>query len=155
MIDIKIIESFLVKARTKTYASGSNKVNPVLNGSDQLEYKENNWLYRDVYYTGKNTFYGIETVFSDNEPIFGMSYFGNWGDMTEKEIDNILRGALTQNPETRLYKKIDWQKNGFEYLCTPDLVDGIKEIGGTEIISKNGKQIYVLYYAGSILTEKI
>jgi hypothetical protein len=145
------IESFLIKARTKTYAGSIGKVGAALNGSKQLEFREDDMLYRDVYYTGKNTFYGIETVFKNNEPIFGMSYYGNWGNMTEDETDKILRGALKDNPKTRLYKEINWDKDDFSYNCTPDITEGIKEIGGTESISKNGEQVYVFYYAGGML----
>ena len=93
----------------------------------------------------------METVFYLNKPIFGMSYYGNWGDMTEEEIDNILRGALINNKETRLYKNIKWKRDGFTYTCDPDSLFGINEIGGTETIEKADKQIYVFYYAGSVL----
>ncbi len=155
MEDFKNLESFLINARAKTYSGGKGRVKAALANSTQLEYKDANWLYRDIYYTGKNTFYGIETVYYKDKPIFGMSYYGNWGLMTEKEIDDILREALALNPATRLYKKIEWKKGDFIYRCEPDLRGGIKEIGGTEYITRNNNQIYVLYYAGSILTEKV
>lgn len=151
MSNIKDIEKFLIEARTKTYAGSTGAVDALLNGSKQLEYSDGGLFYRDVFYTGKNTFYGIETVFNNDEPVFGMSYYGNWGDMTEGEIDQILRGALIANPETRLYKEIEWQKDGFVYFCEPDSTDTINEIGGTETISKNGKQVYIFYYAGGML----
>jgi hypothetical protein len=151
MSDIKDIEKFLIKARTKTYAGSAGAVEAALTGSKQLEYSDGDLFYRDVFYTGKNTFYGIETVFDNDKPVFGMSYYGNWGDMTEDEIDNILRGALIANLETRLYKDVEWQKDGFTYLCEPDLVDGVEEIGGTESISKNDKRVYIFYYAGGML----
>lgn len=151
MNDIKGLETFLVKARARTYAGDAGTVEAALEFSKQLEYREGDWLYRDVYYTGKNTFYGIETVFYNNKPVFGMSYYGNWGDMTEQEIDQILRGALVANPETRLYKEIEWKKDEFVYNCNPDITNGINEIGGTETISKNGEQVYTFYYAGGVL----
>lgn len=151
MNKLEQLEPFLIKARANTYASDEGKVNAALNNSTQLEYSEGDWLYRDIYYTGKNTFYGMETVFFHNKPVFGMSYYGNWGSMTEEEIDNILRGALTQNNETRLYKCVKWEKDGYLYTCTPDSLTGINEISGTESIQKDGEQVYVFYYAGSVL----
>jgi hypothetical protein len=151
MNKIKNVERFLIEARTKTYAGSAGVVKAALNGSKQLEYRNDYLLYRDVYYTGKNTFYGIETIFDNDKPVFGMSYYGNWGDMTEKEIDDILRGALINNPETRLNKRFEWRQNGFIYNCNPDITDGIKEISGTETIMKNGEQLYIFYYAGGML----
>lgn len=148
---MKNIEKFIIEARTETYASSNGFVKSALNGSKQLEYKKGNLLYRDVYYTGKNNFYGIETIFDNDKPVFGMSYYGNWGDMTEQEIDEILRVALISNPKTRLNKEIEWRNKDFVYNCNPDTTDGIKEIGGTETISKNGNQIYIFYYAGGML----
>lgn len=146
------LEKFLYNARTKTYAGAGGKVEPALSGSTQLEYAEGDWLYRDVYYTGKNTFAGLETIYYQGKPAYSISYYGNWGAMTEEEIDKILRGALIANPETRGYKKIEWQKDDFEYSCTPDSFSkSIDEIGGYESISKDGEELYRFYYAGSLL----
>lgn len=146
-----MIEQFLIKARTKTYAGSGGMVTAALSGSRQLEFSESDLSYRDVYYVGKNTFYGIETIFDNGKPVFGMSYYGNWGNMTEVETDNILRGALIANPNTRLRTQIEWKKDEFTYNCNPDTTNGINEISGTEAISKNGQQVYAFYYAGGML----
>lgn len=146
------LEEFLIKARLATYASEGGKVKAVLDGSTQLEFADGDWLYRDVYYTGKNTFMGLDTVYYQRKPVFSNSYYGNWGEMTEEEIDKILRGALVANPESRLYKKVTWEKDGFHYECQPDEFAGtIDEIGGHEFIGKDGEEIYRFYYAGSLL----
>lgn len=145
------VRKFIIKARLATYAGEGGKVASALAGSTQLEYSDGDWLYRDVYYTGKNTFYGIETIFINDKPIWGMSYYGNWGEMTEVEIDDILRGALKANPEARLDKTIEWEKGDYVYECQPDLEDGIVEVGGSETIVKNGEQVYTFFYAGSLL----
>ncbi len=137
------LEKFIIKARTKAYAGNGGKVTSSLKGSAQLEFLEDDFKYQDVYYTGKNTFYGIETVYFQEKPVWGMSYYGNWGEMTEEEIDKILRGSLIANPETRLYKKINWVKGEFSYECIPETTDGIDEIGGEETIFKNDKRAYV------------
>lgn len=149
-MDQKTLEEFLFKARLKTYAGDGGKVPSVLKGSSQLEFTEGDFLYRDVYYTGKNTFVGLETIYYKEKPAFSMSYFGNWGTMTEEEIDLILRGALIANPETRAFTDVKWEKDGFVYECATE-TDSIDEIGGTEVISKDGEQLYYFYYAGSLL----
>ncbi len=151
-MDLKELEQFFYIARSKTYAADGKKMKALLSGSDQFEYKDGDWLYRDVYYTGKNKFTGLEAIYYKNKPVFSVSYYGNWGKMTEKEIDNILRGALIANYETRSYKHIKWQKDDFKYDCIPDSFSkSINEIGGYESIAKNGEEIYKFYYGGSIL----
>lgn len=147
----KELRGFIIKARLQTYAGEGGKVEAALSGSTQLEFSDGDWLYREVYYTGKNTFAGLEAVYFQRKPVFSVSYYGNWGEMTEEEIDNILRGALIANPETRLDKKVVWEKDGFMYECLPETEEGIEEVGGTERILKDGKEIYVFYYAGSKL----
>jgi len=144
------LEKFLVTARMKTYASDGEKVESVLSGSSQLEYAENDWLYRDIFYTGQNNFTGLEAIYFKDKPVFSMCYYGNWGVMTEAEIDAILQGALRANPETRTYKPIKWEKDGFFYDCSPD-TDSFDEVSGSEVITKDGERVYYLYYAGSVL----
>lgn len=144
------LEQFLYKARAKTYAGDGGKTVAALVGSSQLEFADGDWSYRDVYYTGKNNFTGLEAIYFDSKPVFSMCYYGNWGVMTEKEIDDILREALKAYPETRGNKSVNWEKNGFIYDCSPD-TDSFYEVSGSESISKNGEQIYYLYYAGSVL----
>jgi hypothetical protein len=151
MTNTKELKLFLIKARTQTYAGSDGTVKAALEGSKQLEYRDGDWFYRDVFYTGKNAFDGIEAVFYKNKPIFSMSYYGNWGEMTEEEIDQILRGALISNPETRLSTEIEWKKDKFIYTCVPDFSDDIERVGGAESISKDGEQIYEFYYAGGVL----
>ena len=72
--------------------------------------------------------------------------------MTEKETDKILRQALMENwKETRIWKYVEWEKDGYKYICQPSSEESIDEIGGTETISKSGKDIYTFYYAGGVI----
>lgn len=146
----KDLEQFLYTARAKTYAAVGGEVKPALSGTLQLEFSDGNWLYRDVYYTGRNNFTGLEAIYYQDKPVFSMCYYGNWGEMTEQEIDSILRGALIANPETRGYKPVNWDKDGFFYECSPD-TDSFNEVSGSEMITRDGERIYYLYYAGCVL----
>src|SRR3989338_9418852 len=140
MDDKEEILQFLLKARTKTYAGAGGKVPAVLTGSQQLEYRKGDWLYRDVYYTGNGIFAGLEAIYLKDKPIFAMSYYGNFKKMTEEEVDKILRVALIENSQTaRTWKKVRWQKDGYEYVCQPDSEGSIEELAGAEKISKDGK----------------
>lgn len=145
----KLLE-FLLKARTKTYAGASGEVNPALSGSKQLEYKEGDWLYLDVYFMGNNKFAGLETVYFKDKPVLSMSYYGNYQKMTEEEVDKILRGALIENWQTaRLWKNVSWQKDGYQYAC--DGNGDIEEFDGSENITKGSDTLYYLYYAAGYI----
>lgn len=152
MLNKKELLRFLLKARTKTYAGAGGGVKPALTGSKQLEYKEKSWLYRDVFYVGNGIFVGLETIYHQAKPVFGMSYYGNFKGMSEKETDRILRGALIANKEkTRTWKEVQWEKDGYQYLCQPDFGKSIDDFGGSETISKKRKEIYRFFYAAGLI----
>lgn len=152
MLNKEELLQFLLKARTKTYVGESGKVTPVFDGSTQLEHKEGDWLYRDVYYTGNRIFMGLEAVYYQNKPVWSMSYYGSFKGMTEEELDKILRKALMENWETtRIWKKVEWEKDEYKYICQPDFEGSIDELAGSETISKQEKEIYKFFYAGGII----
>lgn len=153
-MDKKKLLQFLLKARTKTYARADGKVRPVLGGSNQLEYKEEEWFYRDVYYAGPKVFMGLEAIYHQNKPVFSMSYFGSFKGITEKELDKILREALIKNwRSTRIWKRVEWTKDEYKYVCQPDFKGSIDELVGIEKLFKDKKEIYTFFYGGGTLTK--
>ena len=146
------ILDFLLKARAHTYASGAGKVKPVFPDLFQLEYQENNLLYRDIYNLGNGLFMGLETVYMQNKPLFSMSYFGNFGKITEKEADTILRKALIENwHTTRLWHNVTWKSKNYEYSCKPNSNGSLTEFSGKEKILKDGIEVYYFSYAGGYI----
>ena len=151
-MDKKKLISFLTDARSNTYAGGGGKVKPAFPGSTQLEYKRGDWLYRDVYNMGNKIFMGLETAYLKNKPVWSMCYYGDFTKMTEKEIDKILRAALIKyKDKTRLWHKIEWKKENFKYLCTPDFKIGIEKVAGLEEVYKGKEKVYYLFYAGGLI----
>ncbi len=149
------LQKFLIVARTKTYAGNQGKVKPLLLGSDQFEYQESDWFYRDIYYTGNGIFMGLEVVYYQNKPTWSMCYYGNFKQTTEEEIDKILRQALLNNWQTtRLWHYVEWIKENYKYVCVPDNQGSIAEMAGTEKIFKNNRQIYYFYYAGGLIWQE-
>lgn len=151
MLDINEIKNFIVKSRLETYTSNGGYVQSVLFGTKQLEYRDGDMLYRDIFYIAKNSFNGIEAVYVNDKPVFSTSYYGNWGSMTEQQTDIILRGALVENPETRLNNNIEWHKDGYIYACEARFTDDINRLQGVEKITKDGEQIYEFTYIGGML----
>ncbi|MDO8461190.1 MAG: DUF5680 domain-containing protein [bacterium] len=145
--------NFLLKARSKTYAGGEGKVKPVFSKLHQLEYREKDFLYRDVYNMGNGIFMGLETVYFKNKPVVSTSYFGNFVKATEEEVDKILRGALIKNWKTaRLWHNVEWKSQNYTYICEADTSFGsIDEFSGMEKILKRKEQIYYFYYGGGFI----
>ena len=151
-MDKKNLHSFLIDARANTYAGNTGKVKPAFPGSTQLEYKEGDWLYRDIYNLGNKIFMGLETVYFKTNPIWSMCYYGNFKGMTENEIDEILRAALIRyKDKTRLWHQVEWKKDNFMYVCIPDYQEGIEEVAGLEEIYRGKDKVYFLYYAGGFI----
>lgn len=151
-MDKEQLQNFLLTARTKTYTSGGGKVKPAFDGSDQLEYKEGECFYRDVYFTGNGIFMGLEVIYFQNKPSWSMCYYGNFKKMTEEEIDRVLRKALMENwRTTRLWKHVEWEFENYKYVCMPDFQGSIDEMAGSEKIFKDGKEVYLFYYAGGFI----
>jgi hypothetical protein len=71
------LAAFLLRAKRATYAAQGDDatVTPLIPGSKQLEYREGERLYRDVY-VGLTTFAGLETVDDAGAPRWAMTYAG-------------------------------------------------------------------------------
>lgn len=149
-VETKAIQKFLLDARTKTYAASIGKQEAVLPGSVQYGFTEGEFRYQDIYYLGNRIFSGLETVFVGDSPVWTMSYFGDFKQLTEEETDLILRKALIANWETvRLGGKVEWESAEYKYFC--DGNGSIDEIQGTETIHKDGKLVYFFNYAGGLI----
>jgi len=151
-VNKKALTTFLLAARTKTYAGSGGMVTAALAGSKQLEYAEGDWLYRDVYYVGKGLFMGLETIYSAGKPAWSMSYFGDFTQMTEEEIDRVLRVALIEKKDTaRLWLRVDHKIEDYAYIC--EGTGSIEKMSGVEIVEKVGKPVYRFQYAGGCIGE--
>src|SRR5438046_4162182 len=73
--DSAALAAFLLRAKRATYAAQGDDatVTPLIPGSKQLEYREGERLYRDVY-VGLTTFAGLETVDDTGAPRRAMTY---------------------------------------------------------------------------------
>ena len=155
VIDKKNLAQFLVKAKMVTYASGSQEymVTSALAGSHQLEYIEGNKLYRDIYFGGMH-FIGMETVFWNEQPVWGMSYYGGTlPDSDEKHIAGMppfLKAALRDVPLDAPYRGPKSFRKG-DYLYENQIHGDIISFHGTEIIRVQNQDIYCLWYSGGLV----
>src|SRR5215469_175472 len=69
--------AFLLRAKRATYAGQDDEatLTPLVPRSRQLEYRDGDYLYRDIYF-GMAYFVGQEVVSWRGEPVWSMSYAG-------------------------------------------------------------------------------
>jgi len=149
-MDKKDLEEFLLKARTKTYAGGTAKSEPLLPNSVQYDFADGEFSYTDVYYIGNGRFPGLETVYFKGKPVWSMSYFGDFSKMTEEQADKMLRIALIENwQKARLYHRVEKDYGDFMYTCEGS--GSIDMLEGSEQIEVEGETVFYFYYAGGFI----
>ncbi|MFX1570730.1 MAG: DUF5680 domain-containing protein [Promethearchaeota archaeon] len=146
---------FLVKAKTKTYASVGERSEKILRDScKELKYSEGNFLYRDRYY-GFNPFIGEEVVFDNGEFIWGMNYYGIvvGHQISAIEVYRFLQKAMRLVKEDRPFRgPRNYMEGEFKYI---DESEGtIESFFGNETIFFRGEEVYKLYYHGGIINKE-
>lgn len=147
---------FIVEAKRNTYASqGDNaSVQPLLNGSKQLEYRSGGYFYRDIYF-GSAFFIGQETVEFENRPIWSMVYSGgliipNANGDTIGPIYRFLRQALRLVDANSIYRGPRRFESG-AYIFENEYEGGLDCFSGKETILMDAQKVYELRYSGGII----
>ena len=147
-------ESFLVRAKRRTYAGSDDDTTierPRLEGSMQLDWSEQDWLYRDVYF-GMSAFTGIETVYHTGKPLWAMAYSGGVarGNDKAKTIYAFLRAALRAMPDSFPVRgPIQFEAGGFSYQMTAS--GDLCSFQGSERIVVDGREEYALVFCGGLI----
>ncbi len=148
---------FLVQAKRHTYAGQGDDatVMPLLPGTRQLEYRDGDFFYRDIY-AGIPNFVGQEIVYFHNEPIWSMSYAG--GIVTQapeapswREVFAFLRTALLQVSDASPYRGPADIEDG-DYRYHHDQQGSFNAFWGEETVTQLGHLVYRLHYSGRVLS---
>ncbi|MFJ8528286.1 DUF5680 domain-containing protein [Bacillus sp. NPDC094106] len=155
-INHELLTQFLVEAKRNTYASQGDdaSVEPLLNGSKQLEYCSGDYSYRDIYY-GSAFFIGQETVEFENRPIWSMAYSGG---VTIQNADwdiigpiySFLRQALRLVDTNSIYRGPNYYESG-TYIFKNEYEGTLDCFYGQEIILIGDEKVYELRYNGGIV----
>lgn len=147
-IDKEKIIDFLIEAKNNTYAGDGEKLSPSLRpNSKDLIYEKDKYKYIDTYLGGKR-FIGEEALFENNEPIWGMNYYG------EEFSDNcpieFLKEALKKVPKDMPYRGPRIYKEGINtYICE---VNGtFEKFKGKEKIYNNNELVFECIFSGGII----
>jgi hypothetical protein len=146
-----------LKPNARTYAGLDDDATiaaPILPGSKQLEYRDNDLQYRDIYF-GMTYFVGQEVVSAKERAIWSMSYAGGLSpDLSERHevlaVYSFLRKALLGvSPERPFRGPFQFEEGDYRYANAAE--GGISAFHGNEHICLRGRQVYGLRYGGGIL----
>ena len=156
-ISLPRLSEFLVDAKRNTYAGlddDATVLAPLLAGSKQLEYRDGDLSYRDIYF-GMRFFVGQETVQTGADVIWSMSYAGG---VAASVVDRneflavyaFLRQALLAIRGDRPFRgPPQFENESFRYVNTSS--GDVAEFHGEEQISRAGVKVYGLRYQGGIV----
>jgi len=146
------LAGFLLRAKRATYAAQGDDatVTPLLPGSRQLEYREGELFYRDVY-VGIAAFTGLETVYRASVVGWSMAYAGGVlagaSETQMRQVYAFLREALKRGIADAPFRgPARHETFGYEYVN--EWRGGIDEFTGAELIRRDGAVVYQLTYAG-------
>ena len=152
-IDLKQLVNFLNEANKSTYANkDAPKASPSRLKSEDYHFEKDSLIYHDTYF-GSRDFVGEEVVYKDNEPVWGLNYYGFILSETtnEKELYGFLIEALMQE-----YSDIipvrgpkNYQNNDWEYNNSAD--GELNRFTGTEEIYRAGVLVYKCHYHGGFI----
>ena len=152
MHDSDGLAGFLLRAKRATYAAQGDDatVTPLLPGSRQLEYREGDLFYRDIY-VGLAAFAGLETVYRASVVQWSMAYAGGVlvgaSDTQTRQVYAFLRDALKRGTAEAPFRgPARHEAFGYEYVN--EWRGGIEEFSGAELIRRDGAVVYQLTYAG-------
>jgi hypothetical protein len=151
------LSAFLVEAKRRTYAGLDDNATvsaQIFPGSKQLEYRERDLSYRDIYF-GMAYFVGQEVVQAGERVIWSMSYAGGVSPgVTERSeflaIYAFLRKSLLSVRADKPFRGPRLFEDGeLRYANVPE--GDISEFHGEKQIYRAGARVYRLRYSGGII----
>jgi Domain of unknown function (DUF5680) len=150
--DSEALTGFILRAKCATYAAQGDDatVTALLLGSRQLEYREGDLFYRDVYF-GMAAFAGLETAHDVNVPRWSMAYAGGVIGGTSRgqmsQVYTFLRSTLQRGTlEAPFRGPSRYESFGYEYVN--EWRGRVEDFSGAELIRRDRAVVYRLNYAG-------
>lgn len=146
------LNDFIVRAKAATYVGDGERIEPSRLESRDLAYKEGLFAYLDSYF-GTLDFIGEEVVYYENQPVWGMNYFGRIikpEKISGAEVGKILKTSLSKMyEEGRFLGGFEYTVDDFIYMDTNK--GELDAFSGRERITKDGEVVYELVYHGGMI----
>ena len=136
--------------REKTFAgNGAPADNPRFRGAKELSFQKSDWVYQDVYFSGRDNMMGQEIVYYNNEPVWGMTYFGS--SAPADAVDFLKYCLMNLSDKCRFGQRCDLAKKDYRY--EDDGQGTIENFFGQERITIGSKIVHQLNYRGGIIQK--
>jgi hypothetical protein len=152
LIDLEKLNTFIVTAKTHTYAGNGKPSLSYRPKSHDLQFHHDDFSYMDSYFGGTD-FIGQEVVYYLGEAIWAMNYYGQI--VVPELINSRDAGKVIKESLMELYKEGRFL-GGFEHTTSlgiyTDTNEGtVESFTGKEWISKATVKVYELVYHGGLI----
>lgn len=158
-MDPRELNDFLGKAALATYAGGGRRIKTEKKGFFDLEYREDDFYYRDSF-AGYLASHGQETVWYQDKPVWMCSYAGGMRGGKRDDVDfasktfEFLKEAMRTGEKSQAFQPRGperLQDGNWEYIneCAGD----ISNFKGHEEIYYKHEKIFEHDYFGGILKD--
>ncbi|MGO6997385.1 DUF5680 domain-containing protein [Rhizobium leguminosarum] len=148
MLDIAMLNEFIVEAKATTYVGGGAARAPCRPSSHDIGYERGDWRY-----FGGTDFAGQEVVWLADEPVWAMNYFGCV--IAPDLIDGAAAGTVIKTALSAMYREgrflggMEFDHPLGRYI---DRSEGSCErFSGSECIMVDGQKAYMLDYRGGLV----
>ena len=152
MINLDQLNDFILAAKAATYIGDGEPTTSCRLGSHDLAYEAGDYRYLDSYFGGSD-FIGEEVVYHQDNPVWGMNYYGKLlkPDMiSPEEVGMMLKVSLSRMYEAGRF--LGGWSHTQDMLTYHDTSQGtLDHFSGREWIEKDGEVVYALVYHGGLI----
>ncbi len=159
-LQLQQLNGFFGTAALATYAGNSGYAKPINKGFKEMEYRENDWYYRDSY-CGFFKSWGKETVWFKEKPVWVQNYGGGMNteyqgnESFAKRTFSFLKSALAAGKKSEVFQPRgpkQYKKGNWRYET--DLDGGIQKFNGFEKIFYKDKLVFTHRYFGGVVIDR-
>ena len=151
-MDLEKLHNFIVSAKAATYVGNGNQSESSREGSHDLYYEEGDLRYLDSYFGGSE-FIGEEVVYYQNEPVWGMNYYG--AVLDPQKITAVEAGAMIKTSLSHMYATGHflggWTQTEGDLVYHDSSEGDLSHFTGYEWIEKDAIKVYELFYHGGLI----
>jgi hypothetical protein len=152
MVNRDTLHNFILEAKAATYVGDGQPVRSCREKSHDLAFSKGPYRYLDSYFGGED-FIGEEVVYHQNEPVWGMNYYGSL--LQPEKITGAEAGAMIKVSLSRMYAEGrflgGWKHTQGELVYYDTSQGDLTHFTGYEWIEKDGIKVYELHYHGGMI----